>query len=128
MSAKADPFFPTIGDVAEKTDQLPDNDDEILNAEGAVGSATGDEDRPMQEIESLCMSCGEQVTSELVASCNTVLRRLCVSRDQHGYFSSRFPTFVKSLSCPSDANTAVFRIMKSSLPVRSGVRDDRRLS
>lgn len=48
-------LFPTIGSVAEKTDQVD---------EGAP-TETQDEDgdRPLQEIESLCMSCGQNVRS-----------------------------------------------------------------
>jgi zinc finger protein len=49
-------FFPTIGEIADKTDligereyQLPSQDDQ-------------NEERPLEEIESLCMSCGEQVS------------------------------------------------------------------
>ncbi|KAF8315358.1 hypothetical protein DL93DRAFT_2079095 [Clavulina sp. PMI_390] len=48
-------FFPSIGDAVEQTDRLPD--------ENTAGDQTqvSEEDRPLQEVESLCMSCGEQV-------------------------------------------------------------------
>jgi hypothetical protein len=45
-------FFPSIGSIAVKADGLP-NDSNDPSAE--------DQDRPLQEIESLCMKCGEQV-------------------------------------------------------------------
>ena len=51
----ASSLFPTIGSLAEQTDNLPEKDD---NAEN-----TGEEedDRPLERIESLCMACEEQV-------------------------------------------------------------------
>ena len=48
-------FFPKIGQVAEKTNALEDRDPSKQARE------EDDEDRPVEEIESLCMSCGEQV-------------------------------------------------------------------
>ncbi|KAF8513410.1 zf-ZPR1-domain-containing protein [Hysterangium stoloniferum] len=58
-------FFPSIGSLAEKTDLLPEEDDGVQNNI----AEEGDEDRPMQEIDSLCMSCGEQgVTRMLLTS------------------------------------------------------------
>ena len=53
-----DPFFPSIRDAAEKTDQLPEDDSD---AQGESISKGDEEERPLQEVESLCMSCGEQV-------------------------------------------------------------------
>jgi zinc finger protein len=58
VSKASDPFFPSIRDAAEQTDQLLNRvDDES----GAQDSDSLGEDRPMQEMESLCMACGEQV-------------------------------------------------------------------
>ena len=48
-------FFPSIGSVANKTHLLLEQDSERKDGE------EDDDDRPMQEIASLCMSCGEQV-------------------------------------------------------------------
>lgn len=50
-------FFPSIGSIANQTDLLPEEQEEnVKNAEGE-----DNDDRPMQEVSSLCMSCGEQV-------------------------------------------------------------------
>lgn len=50
-------FFPSIGSVANQTDLLPEEEENIRkDAEGQ-----DNDDRPMQEVDSLCMSCGEQV-------------------------------------------------------------------
>ena len=58
VESEPDNFFPKIGQVAEKTDALEDKDfPEQSNEE--------DEDRAVEEIESLCMSCGEQVRDQL---------------------------------------------------------------
>lgn len=46
-----DPFFPTIGTLAEKADGVPDN---------IAVDTEAQENRPLEEIESLCMKCGEQ--------------------------------------------------------------------
>ena len=54
VESKANEFFPKIGEVAEKADGLEDKD-----IAGQVEE--GDEDRPVEEIESLCMNCREQV-------------------------------------------------------------------
>lgn len=60
-------FFPEIGQVAEKTDALEDKDlSEQTNEE--------DEDRPVEELESLCMSCGKQARDQLVLRSGFVWR------------------------------------------------------
>ena len=52
-----DQFFPPIGQLAKQTDDLPE--------EHTASDGPGDvqEDRPLEEVESLCMRCGEQVSS-----------------------------------------------------------------
>ncbi|KAF8557730.1 zf-ZPR1-domain-containing protein [Imleria badia] len=47
-----DQFFPPIGQLAKKADDLPE---ELTTTDGDV-----QEDRPLEEVESLCMRCGEQ--------------------------------------------------------------------
>ncbi len=54
--SKANELFPSIGSAADKADLLPENDKEF-----GESNADDTEDRPTQEIESLCMKCGEQV-------------------------------------------------------------------
>jgi zinc finger protein len=49
-----DQFFPPIGQLAKKADDLPE---ELTTTDGDV-----QEDRPLEEVESLCMRCGEQVS------------------------------------------------------------------
>lgn len=50
-------FFPSIGSVASQTDLLPEEQEENI----ADTEKQDNDDRPMQEVSSLCMSCGEQV-------------------------------------------------------------------
>ena len=52
-------FFPKIGLVAEKADASENKN--------STGQAKGDEDedRPVEEVESLCMNCGEQVRDRM---------------------------------------------------------------
>ena len=59
-----DPFFKSIGSLAEETDLLPDEDEDGQRRveDGKKPTLPDvDEERPIQEIESLCMHCGEQV-------------------------------------------------------------------
>ncbi|KAF8527281.1 zf-ZPR1-domain-containing protein [Gautieria morchelliformis] len=59
-------FFPSIGSVANQTDLLPEEQGDIKD--GAEEEEDND-DRPMQEVGSLCMSCGEQgITRMLLTS------------------------------------------------------------
>lgn len=53
----SDTFFPTIGSVADKADGLPQN---TQPGNDQTGVSAEDTDRPLEEIESLCMKCGEQ--------------------------------------------------------------------
>lgn len=48
--------FPPIRDLAERADALEEKD-----GQGNVTQTDADEERPLHEIESLCMACGEQV-------------------------------------------------------------------
>lgn len=48
-------LFPRIGDVVEKTERLPDD----LDSRPAPPI---EEEKPVQEVESLCMNCGENVS------------------------------------------------------------------
>lgn len=60
VESKPNEFFPKIGQVAEKTDALKYKD----ISEQTEGDDDGD--RPVEEIESLCMNCGEQVREQVV--------------------------------------------------------------
>lgn len=53
-------LFPAIGEVVEKTGNAPE-----AKGNGAA-VLENDDDRPFQEIESLCVSCGENVTEVLL--------------------------------------------------------------
>ena len=61
------PFFPSIGSVAVKADQLPDNTNP--EADHAEPDSPASKDRPLHEIESLCMKCGEQVSYRYFSAC-----------------------------------------------------------
>ena len=50
-------LFPTIGDIASQTDEIV-NDSETKGED----SQFDNEDKVVQEIESLCMKCEEQVS------------------------------------------------------------------
>lgn len=76
MPRESDPFFPAIGAAAEQVDRLPDTDaipKESAEAaaskpgeEGSAGVEEDEEERPMHEVSSLCMVCGEQVRMDIL--------------------------------------------------------------
>ena len=61
MTDTKEELFPAIGSLADQTDKLTEAGP--VNGETATAKSNEDEERPMQEIESLCMKCGEQVHS-----------------------------------------------------------------
>lgn len=75
----SDPFFPSIGNAVEQTDRLGDDQ------EGSDPAGQQDEERPLQEIDSLCMSCGEQA-SPYVCSHLYVTLQYFLERDVLGCF------------------------------------------
>jgi zinc finger protein len=56
-------LFKPIGEIASQTDALPEvpDDDVRLQDDGAQPDFQDGEEREVQQIESLCMECGEQV-------------------------------------------------------------------
>ena len=59
-------LFPTVGDIASRTEALPEpEDDDIRLGEHAPARVEQEEgeEREMQEVESLCMRCHEQVST-----------------------------------------------------------------
>lgn len=56
-------LFPVIGEIVEKADNAPEIEtNDTLEPEN-------DDDRPVQEIESLCLNCGENVNEALISVC-----------------------------------------------------------
>ena len=55
----SDAFFPSIGSVAAHADDLPD-----VPASESDQTDPADDERLIQEIESLCMKCHEQVSAQ----------------------------------------------------------------
>ena len=64
----SNPDFPSIGSLAERTDALEETDNQGDTTQSGI-----EEDRPLQEIESLCMACNEQVFTLAVPKVMTVL-------------------------------------------------------
>ncbi|KDQ19536.1 hypothetical protein BOTBODRAFT_28115 [Botryobasidium botryosum FD-172 SS1] len=69
MARKQDPFFPSIGSAVEQVDRLPEEDEpKPVDVDGAQPKTENedDEDRPLKEMSSLCMACGEQGTTRML--------------------------------------------------------------
>ncbi|RDX54315.1 zf-ZPR1-domain-containing protein [Lentinus brumalis] len=75
-------LFPAIGSVAEQTQKLP--------VEQQTVEVTLDEERPVQEIESLCMRCEEQGVTRLLLTTIPYFREVIVMsfRCEHCGFSN----------------------------------------
>ncbi|OBZ66484.1 Zinc finger protein ZPR1 [Grifola frondosa] len=75
-------LFPSIGDVANETQQLQE--------EQPSEFTSGDEDRPVQEIESLCMRCREQGVTRMLLTSIPFFREVIVMsfRCEHCGFSN----------------------------------------
>ncbi|KAI9461442.1 zf-ZPR1-domain-containing protein [Boletus coccyginus] len=65
-----DQFFPPIGQLAKKADDLPE---ELTTPDGDV-----QEDKPLEEVESLCMRCGEQGTTRMMLTSIPYFRKVIV--------------------------------------------------
>jgi zinc finger protein len=69
MSDQKENLFPSMGDIASRTNALADveDDDKRLAHDAPTLEQQEDgEEREVQEIESLCMRCHEQVSSSLL--------------------------------------------------------------
>ncbi|KAE9388211.1 zf-ZPR1-domain-containing protein [Gymnopus androsaceus JB14] len=77
MSQEKEELFPAIGSMADKADQLPEEEEGKEDGATAVQPST-DEDRPMQEIESLCMKCGEQGITRMMLTTIPYFREVIV--------------------------------------------------
>ncbi|KAF9808265.1 hypothetical protein IEO21_07908 [Rhodonia placenta] len=65
-------LFPTIGTIADTTDRLPEQP--VLETR----TVELDDDRPVQEIDSLCMKCGEQGVTRLLLTSIPYFREVVV--------------------------------------------------
>ncbi|KAF8449139.1 zf-ZPR1-domain-containing protein [Boletus edulis BED1] len=63
-------FFPPIGQLAKKADDLPE--------EPTTSDGDTQNDRPLEEIESLCMRCGEQGTTRIMLTSIPYFREVIV--------------------------------------------------
>jgi len=70
MSAPTEDFFPTIGKVADETDKA-----EEPKTDGVTGE---DDERAVQEIESLCMKCRQQGVTRLLLTSIPFFREVIV--------------------------------------------------
>lgn len=116
---KSEELFPTIGQVVDKTDQLQGTEPTKTKEDEAATPAEDEEDRPVTEIESLCMNCEQQVCSDLNPN-DLKLDFTCLSmvlwffRVQQDSFSLQFLSFERLWSCLSIVTIVVSRITRSN--------------
>lgn len=81
-------LFPSIGSVVEETDKLPEPEDK--KGEDEEAPVADDEDRPVQEIESLCMKCEQQGVTRLLLTSIPFFKEVIVMsfRCEHCGFSN----------------------------------------
>ncbi|KAF9268429.1 zf-ZPR1-domain-containing protein [Marasmius fiardii PR-910] len=75
MAEKKEELFPPIGALADQADNLAEDDDGVQT--GASDTQDADE-RPLQEIESLCMKCGEQGITRMMLTSIPYFREVIV--------------------------------------------------
>ena len=78
MSEQKENLFPTMGEIATRTDALrdvEDNDARLDDRQGALVDQEEGEERGMQEMDSLCMRCHDQVSSLAWQTCLSELIR-----------------------------------------------------
>jgi zinc finger protein len=96
--AAFDDFFESLG---KKAEHLTINEQKVVNASPvAVNGTTAqsdedDDQKVVDEIESLCMNCHENVAITRTLSPLDFANALR-HREQHVYFSHEFPSFAKS--------------------------------
>ncbi|TFK35187.1 ZPR1 zinc-finger domain-containing protein [Crucibulum laeve] len=75
MSTKTD-FFPKIGELADQTDKQESQNEEIVK--GSLEETEDNEEKVVQEIESLCMKCREQGVTRLLLTSIPFFREVIV--------------------------------------------------
>jgi zinc finger protein len=78
MGAESTNLFPTIGTVAAGTHSCATIDDEDQLAKGAKPTETENEERSVEEIESLCLQCHEQGMTRLLLTSIPFFREIIV--------------------------------------------------
>ena len=66
MSANPTNFFPSLGEIATRTDARAEVADNDSRFDESGTARENEEDEDMQEIGSLCMRCHEQVRSNVI--------------------------------------------------------------
>lgn len=82
-------LFPSIRDIAEQTEALSEN----LKGSAEEPRKEDDDDRAVQVIESLCMSCGQQVYFLAISLHGSTLNVLVQSQGQTRMLLTSIPYF-----------------------------------
>ena len=78
MGAESTNLFPTIGTVAEGTHSCATKDGEDQLAKGAETTEFENEEKSVEEIESLCLQCHEQGMTRLLLTSIPFFREIIV--------------------------------------------------
>ena len=116
--AAFDDFFESLGKKAEDlniAEQKPDSNGTASQAE----PEEEEKQKVVDEIESLCMNCHENVFLSVQYTINTAN----IPRASPVYCSPEYPSFAKLYSCLSTVHTAILKIPKSNPPERYSKKD-----
>ena len=116
--AAFDDFFESLGKKAEDLN----NTEQKSDSNGTASQARPDEEeeqKVVDEIESLCMNCHENVFFSVQYTINTAN----IPRASPVYCSLEYPSFAKLYSCLSTVHTAISSIPKSNPPERYSRKD-----
>lgn len=122
--AAFDDFFDSIGNKAENLTIGEQKSADSTNGTAVaarVDKPEDDEPKIVDEIESLCMNCHENVShSESRLSAQLLTSAL---RELPDYSSQEYPSFERSYSCPSSALTATSKTPRSNPQAKSNKKD-----
>lgn len=111
-----DDFFDSIGSKAEQVDSS-----KVTDATKAAPVEEEEEQKVVDEIESLCMNCHANVCIPLIFSVLDIYLHH-YNRASLDSSSPESLSSAKSSSCPSTARTAVSKTPRSNLPAKSNRR------
>ncbi|GAA99201.1 uncharacterized protein L969DRAFT_86413 [Mixia osmundae IAM 14324] len=128
----SDPFFRSVGSLAQATDALPDDHQPSTEAAANGNGATTEESHPVEQIESLCMECHEQGMTRMMLTTIPYFREVIIVSfrcefcghtnnevQSAGMIQERGSTYTVQLTAPVDLNRQVVKSASASIVIPS---------
>ncbi|KAG7096451.1 hypothetical protein E1B28_003886 [Marasmius oreades] len=130
MVEKKEELFPTIGALADQADKLSENLNGDSEGQTTANNDQDADERPLQEIESLCMKCGEQGVTRMMLTSIPYFREVIVMsfRCEHcgttnneiqsaGTIRSEGTLYTAKILARSDLNRQIVRAPTCSIQI-----------